>query len=397
MGILSTYFSVKKKKEELRQCFKLAKIGREVKGRQHDYMQYPKIHDVMIDEELEATRYVFTLPTGVDPSLLTKNIWVFKQMYGENVELKGSYKKFILWVFDKGMPTKVKYNFAQIEKNMQDKTVPLVLGYDRRNQLIVGCLKELHHVLLTGTTGSGKSTLFRSMITSLILHKDPSEIQLIMADFKKSEFGIYRNLPHVKNVHMDRELFHADLQYAYKELQRRGALLDKYDLDHVSELEDKLPIIMIVIDEMYEIVDHPAIMALLTKISCLGRSSQVHIIGAMQRGDAASLGGMFLSNMNCRISGKQADSTNAKIAGLKTSKDIAIAGRMAISLFGEEQFIQVPYITKQDAKKLLGHLKSYPMEEDVKFTDSLVEPELNEESLEETYVNDFIPVEDDDE
>src|SRR5690242_12158048 len=106
MGKLANYFATKKKKETLRQCFKLAKIGRPVKGKQHDYMQYPKIHDVHIDEELEATRYVFTLPTGVDPSLLEKNIWIFKQMYGDNVELKGSYKKFILWVFDKSMPTK---------------------------------------------------------------------------------------------------------------------------------------------------------------------------------------------------------------------------------------------------------------------------------------------------
>jgi DNA segregation ATPase FtsK/SpoIIIE, S-DNA-T family len=386
MNKLAIFFAKKKMKETLIQCFKDAQIGKSIKGRERTYMQYPRIHDVFIDMDKDAVRFVFTLPNGVDPELVTKKSWVFKQVFGENIEIKGSIKKFTLWAYSKGMPTKVNYHFNQIEPKMNDKIVPLVIGYDRRNELMVLCLKELHHVLLTGSTGSGKSTLFRSMISSLILHKSPEEVQFIMADFKKSEFGIYRNLPHVRNVHMELSSFYNDLVFAYKEMKRRGELLDQYDVDHVSELDQKLPIIMIVIDEMYEMVEDPNIMNLLTKISCLGRSAQVHIIGAMQRGDAASLGGMFLSNMNCRISGKQTNSTNAKISGLKTSKDIHVAGRMAISLFGEEQHVQVPYLTKQQAKSLLAPLKTVPPIDPIdidKLNDEAIDKWVNEFTFEE--------------
>ena len=365
-------------------CFKDGAIVKTVKHDGHTNLYYPRIHDIFIDHEKEAVRFTFTLKNGMNPELVTKNFWVFKQTFGEHIEISGKYKEFTLWAYSKGMPTSISYQFDEIEGKMKDKVVPLVLGYDQRGELLVLCLKELHHVLLTGSTGSGKSTLFRSMITSLILHKRPEEIQLVMADFKKSEFGIYRHLPHVKRVHMEPTTFLVELLNIQKEMKRRGDLLDQYDLDHVSELEEKLPIIMIVIDELFELTDNKAIMNILTKISALGRSAQIHILAAMQSGRAADLGGQFLNNMNCRISGKQADQTNAKVAGLSTTKDISVPGRMALSIHGEESQVQVPYINKQKAKKLLEPFKIKKVEDPNAFV------EIEESSILEDKVNEFI-------
>lgn len=338
-------------------CFKDGDIVKSVKHDGHTNLYYPRIHSVHVDDEKAAIRFTFTLKNGMNPKLVIENLWLFQQAFGENIQLTGTYKTFTLWVYSKSMPTKVSYQFKHIQPHMEKKTVPLVLGVDQRGELLVICLKELHHILLTGSTGSGKSTLFRSMITSLILHKSPQTVELIMADFKKSEFGIYRRLPHVRNVHMEQETFLTELLNIQKEMKRRGDLLDQYDLDHVSELEEKLPIILIVIDELFELTDNKMIMNILTKISALGRSSQIHIVAAMQSGRAADLGGQFLNNMNCRISGKQSDHTNAKVAGLSTSKDISVPGRMAISLNGVEQHVQVPYLTKKEAKHLLDPFK----------------------------------------
>lgn len=367
-----------KLKGELMRCFKNGEIVKVTTYGTKTYERYPKIHEVHVDEEREAVRFTFTLPNGLNPKSVLDQEWVFKQSFGSHIELSGNkYKKFILWVYSKGMPDKVKYDYDQIKPHMDDKLVPIVVGYDRRNMLNVLDLKDLHHILLTGTTGSGKSSLFRSMLVSLMLHTPPQEIQFILADFKKSEFGIYRNLPWVKSLHMEQDEFLTELKKVEREMKRRGALLDKYDLDHVSELKEKLPVIMIVVDELYEVVDNDKIKKILTKIACLGRSSQIHIIGALQRGDAKSLGGQFLNNMNCRISGKQADSTNAKVAGMKTTKDISVAGRMVLSINGEEKQVQVPFMDKQQAKKMLAPYKLKVVEpEVVEVVEELVDSQL---------------------
>lgn len=360
---LKQYYAKMKAKGHLMKCFKNAEIVKEIKRGDKTFNQYPRIHDVTYHEEVDAIQYIFTLPNGVNPKLILEQEWAFKQWFGENIEISGKYKKFTLWVYGKGMPDKVIYKFSEIEPHMKGKFTPIVVGVDRRNILNVLDLKELHHILLTGSTGSGKSSLFRAMIVSLILHKSPEEIQFVLGDLKQSEFGVYRNLPHVKSLHMNKESLLKELKKVETEMKRRGKLLDTHDVEHVSELKEKLPIIMVIIDELITLTDDKKIMKILTDISCLGRSAAIHIIGAMQRGDAKNLGGQFLNNMNCRISGKQADSTNAKVSGLKTTVDINTPGRMALSINGEEKHVQVPFMSKQKAKELLAPHKVQPTQE----------------------------------
>ncbi|MEH6965357.1 FtsK/SpoIIIE domain-containing protein [Priestia megaterium] len=356
MEWLQNKWSKMKWRGKLMKCFKDGRIVKSVKHGQHKSEYYPKIHDISIDKD--HVRFVFTLKNGMNPELVLSNMWLFKQTFGDNIELSGKYKKFILSVYAKGMLTKIDYNYRDIEPHMNQALVPIVTGFDNSNVLNVLDLKELHHIMLTGSTGAGKSSLFRSMICSLIFNKTPDEIQFIMSDLKNSEFGIFRNIPHVKCIHMEQKPLLAELRAVETEMKRRSKLLDQHDVEHVSELEEKLPIIMIVIDEVFLLTDNDKIMKILTNISCLGRSASIHLILAMQRSAAKELGGQLLNNMNGRISGKQSNEVNAKIAGLKSSKDIKIAGRMALSVNGEEKFIQVPFLEKKDAKKLLEPYKA---------------------------------------
>ncbi|MED3972238.1 hypothetical protein COM86_12780 [Priestia megaterium] len=357
MEWLQTKWHKMKWRGKLMKCFKDGGIVKTVKHGSHRNEYYPTIHNIDIDLKKKNYRFVFTLKNGMNPELVFNNIWLFKQAFGENIEVSGKYKKFILSVYSKGMPTKVNYDFKKIEPCMEKALVPIVTGYDNQNVLNVLDLKELHHIMLTGSTGAGKSSLFRSMICSLIFNKTPEEIQFIMSDLKNSEFGIFRNIPHVKCIHMEQKPLLAELRAIETEMKRRSKLLDQYDVEHVSELEEKLPIIMIVIDEVFLLTDNDKIMKILTNISCLGRSASIHLILAMQRSAAKELGGQLLNNMNGRISGKQSNEVNAKIAGLKSSKDITVAGRMALSINGEERLIQVPFLNKKEAKKLLEPYK----------------------------------------
>ncbi|TDL92069.1 hypothetical protein E2R55_03110 [Vibrio vulnificus] len=160
-------------------------------------------------------------------------------------------KKFILWCYAKDMRTNIPYDFKKIQPHCKDKIVPIMCGVDRSGKMNVKDMLEEHHMLLTGTTGSGKSSLIRGILTSLILHNSPDEVQFLLGDLKFSEFGIYKRLPHVMGVYMDAKSLLPPLQIIEKEMVRRGKLLDAMDVESIYELEVKLPTIVVCIDEVY--------------------------------------------------------------------------------------------------------------------------------------------------
>jgi S-DNA-T family DNA segregation ATPase FtsK/SpoIIIE len=341
----------------LMRAFKLGGIHKEVKTESKTYTRYPKIHEVHIAEEQEAVRFTFTLPDGANPDLVLKQEWVFKQCFGNNIEIEGKVKKFILWCYAKDMETDIPYDFKNIQPYFKEKIIPIMCGVDRSGKMNVKDMAEEHHMLLTGTTGSGKSSLIRGILTSLILHKSPDEIQFLLGDLKFSEFGIYKRLPHVMGVFMDGNSLLPPLQIIEKEMIRRGKLLDAMDVESIYELDVKLPTIVICIDEVILLKDNKKIMKIIESISCIGRSNGVYLMLSMQRGDAKSLGGQLKNNLTFRISGKQSDETNAKISGLKQSVELDTPGRMILSTKNKERVIQVPYMKKKTAKVILDPFK----------------------------------------
>ncbi|MFJ7940923.1 FtsK/SpoIIIE domain-containing protein [Peribacillus sp. NPDC096622] len=366
----------------LMRAFKLGGIHKQTTTQSKTYTRYPKIHEVHIDEENEAVRFTFTLPDGANPDLVLKQEWVFKQCFGNNIEIDGKVKKFILWCYSKDMEKEIPYDFKKIQPHLKGKNIPIMCGVDRSGKMNVKDMVEEHHMLLTGTTGSGKSSLIRGILTSLILHKSPDEVQFLLGDLKFSEFGIYKRLPHVVGVFMDAKSLLPPLQMIEKELVRRGKLLDEMDVESIYELEDKPPTIVVCIDEVILLKDKPKIMKIIESISCIGRSNGVYLMLSMQRGDAKSLGGQLKNNLTFRISGKQSDETNAKISGLKQSVDLDTAGRMILSTQGKERVIQVPYMDKKKAKGLLDPLK---VKQEKPELEDVADRKVNEFSLDEVF------------
>ncbi|MGE7651209.1 FtsK/SpoIIIE domain-containing protein [Peribacillus frigoritolerans] len=205
----------------LMRAFKLGGIHKQTTTQSKTYTRYPKIHEVHIDEENEAVRFTFTLPDGANPDLVLKQEWVFKQCFGNNIEIDGKVKKFILWCYSKDMEKDIPYEFEKIQSHLKGKIIPIMCGVDRSGKMNVKDMAEEHHMLLTGTTGSGKSSLIRGILTSLILHKSPDEIQFLLGDLKFSEFGIYKRLPHVMGVYMDAKSLLPTLQIIEKDGSKR--------------------------------------------------------------------------------------------------------------------------------------------------------------------------------
>lgn len=366
----------------LMRAFKLGGIHKQTTTQSKTYTRYPKIHEVHIDEENDAVRFTFTLPDGANPDLVLKQEWVFKQCFGNNIEIDGKVKKFILWCYSKEMEKDIPFEFKKIQSHLKGKIIPIMCGVDRSGKMNVKDMAEEHHMLLTGTTGSGKSSLIRGILTSLILHKSPDEIQFLLGDLKFSEFGIYKQLPHVMGVYMDAKSLLPPLQIIEKEMVRRGKLLDKMDVESIYELKDKPPTIVVCIDEVILLKGKTKHMDILERISCVGRSNGVYLLLSMQRGDAKSLGGQLKNNLTFRMSGKQSDETNAKISGLKQSVDLDTAGRMILSTQGKERVIQVPYMDKKKAKGLLDPLK---LKQEKQELEDVADRKVNEFSLDEVF------------
>ncbi|WP_289316495.1 FtsK/SpoIIIE domain-containing protein [Peribacillus sp. NJ4] len=235
----------------LMRAFKLGGIHKQTTTQSKIYTRYPKIHEVHIDEENEAVRFTFTLPDGANPDLVLKQEWVFKQCFGNNIEIDGKVKKFILRCYSKDMKKDIPYEFKKIQPHLKDKNIPIMCGVDRSGKMNVKDMAKEHHMLLTGTTGSGKSSLIRGILTSLILHKSPDEIQFLLGDLKFSEFGIYKRLPHVMGVFMDAKSLLPPLQIIENEMFRRGKLLDKMDVESIYELKDRPPTLSCVLMRLY--------------------------------------------------------------------------------------------------------------------------------------------------
>ena len=382
------YYAKMKLKGTLMKCFKEGDMHKKVKRGDKTFNQYPRIRDVQVknneDGEPYCIQYVFTIPTGMDPDAIKGREWLFKQTFGPFIELKGKLKKFTLNVYINDLSNNIKYDYKQIEPHLKKKTIPILCGMDIDNNINVMDLSEEHHLLLTGSTGSGKSSLIRAMLVSMMLHKSPDEIRFVLGDLKFSEFGVFRRIPHVVDqIHMEARTLLPALEKIDKELERRGKLLDQHDVENITELKEKLPFIIVCIDEVILLKDNKKIMKIIERISCVGRSNGIFLVLAMQRGDAKTLGGQLKNNLIFRISGRQSDEVNAKISGIKKSAEIEVTGRMILTTKDGEKEIQVPFMSKSKAKEILAPYKIDPVPEEEEQEEE--PPKANEFKLDEVF------------
>ncbi|NYV68833.1 hypothetical protein HYI36_26565 [Bacillus sp. Gen3] len=288
---------------------------------------FPNIRKVELNDDY--TKYTLRLPTGLDPDLLTDNLFVFQQVFGPNVVIDGEIKYFTITVYRKGLPSKVAYNFDEWQSVMTDKTLPIIVGRDRNNQPQAFDLAIFPHILTSGETGSGKSSLLRAVLTTLMLTKSPYDVRFVLGDLKRSEFGLFRNVQHVDGVHVSPRTLLPALRLLKVEMERRGDLLDKHECTHISELPIKLHYIILAIDEVALLRQEKEIMNIIEDISSIGRSLGVHLMLSMQRPDSKVLEGRLKNNLSVRISGRQSNKRNANVAGTAGAEAIKITDKGA--------------------------------------------------------------------
>jgi len=200
------------------------------------------------------------------------------------------------------------------------------VGKDIGGSCIVGNIAKLPHMLIAGTTGSGKSVCMNSLIISLLYKASPEDIKLIMVDPKMVELGIYNSIPHLLiPVVTDPKKAAGALQWAVTEMMRRYETmrdagvrdLDSYNsMVETGEIEkERLPRVVVIIDELADLmlVAAKEVEESICRIAQMGRAAGVHLVIATQRPSADVITGLMKANIPSRIAFAVASAMESRI------------------------------------------------------------------------------------
>ena len=198
------------------------------------------------------------------------------------------------------------------EFNRAKSKSTFAVGKDIGGNAIVGNIAKLPHMLIAGTTGSGKSVCMNSIIISLLYKASPEDVKLIMVDPKMVELGIYNGIPHLLiPVVTDPKKAAGSLQWAVTEMMRRYKAmsdagvrdLESYNSIMESEEGNKLPQVVVIIDELADLmlVAAKEVEESICRIAQMGRAAGIHLIIATQRPSADVITGLMKANIPSRI------------------------------------------------------------------------------------------------
>ena len=174
--------------------------------------------------------------------------------------------------------------FSEFSKNNQ---LPFLVGVDEIGNPIYQCLNKAKHILIAGTTGSGKSVWLNQLILTLLLVKSPKDLQMYMIDIKQVELPIYEKFPHVQSVITDADESIELLDKLVAEVNRRYELFKNIGVKTIglynNKVKDKIPYIICVIDEYAELaLRNPDVHLRIQTITQLSRACGIHLIVATQ-------------------------------------------------------------------------------------------------------------------
>ena len=249
--------------------------------------------------------------------------------------------------------------------------VAFAVGKDISGRPIVGNIAKLPHMLIAGTTGSGKSVCTNSLIISLLYKATPEEVRLIMVDPKMVELSIYNGIPHLLiPVVTDPKKAAGALQWAVSEMMKRyqkfsevGARdLATYN-EHARKREDleTMPQIVVVIDELADLmlVAAKEVEESICRVAQMGRASGMHLVIATQSPRADVITGLMKANIPSRIALAVASSLESRIILDTTGAEKLVGkGDMLYAPLGQDKLrVQGCFITDEERENVVDFIK----------------------------------------
>jgi len=242
-----------------------------------------------------------------------------------------------------------------------------VLGRDVSGNPLFGDLARLPHLLVAGSTGTGKTIFLNSLILSLLYQNSPTTLRLVLIDPKRVEFTIYNGLPHLlcPVIYTPQRTIHA-LKWIIEEMERRFNVLSESKVKNIASFNevalkkktDPLPYIILIIDELADLMAARGkeIEACIVRIAQMARAVGIHLVVATQRPSVEVITGLIKANITSRVSFQVATQFDARtvldMAGAE--KLLGLGDMLYVSAEAvKPKRIQGAYVSENEVKKVV--------------------------------------------
>ena len=256
----------------------------------------------------------------------------------------------------------------------------LAMGKDINGRIVVADLATMPHVLIAGSTGSGKSVAINAMIMSILYKATPEQVRMILVDPKRVELGMYEGIPHLFTpIITEPKLAANALKNAVREMERRLKLLasrsvrniDQYNrlfepgtpsLFEDSDDEGPLPYILIIIDELADLMmlDKANVEEAITRLAQMARAVGIHLILATQRPSVDVITGLIKANVPTRMSFRLATKVDSRTI-LDSNGAEALLGRGDMLFLppgtSRVQRVHAPFVTEKETAAVVDFWK----------------------------------------
>ena len=277
------------------------------------------------------------------------------------------------------------------EFNKKDIKLPIALGKNISGLPVIGDLTSMPHLLIAGTTGSGKSVCINTIILSLLYRHTPDKCKFILIDPKMLELSTYEGIPHLLcPVITEAKKAASVLGWVVKEMESRYRLMTKEGVRNIDGYNSKhklpMPYIVVVVDEMSDLmlVAGKEIENYIQKLSQMARAAGIHIIMATQRPSVDVITGTIKANFPTRISFQVTSKIDSRtILGEQGAEQLLGKGDMLyMSSANKIVRIHAPFVSEVEIEKINNFLRSQAepdyVDEILNFAD---EKEANENSI----------------
>ncbi len=269
----------------------------------------------------------------------------------------------------------------QSEFRSSSSKLMLAIGKDISGKPIIADLAEMPHLLIAGTTGSGKTVCLNSLMTSILFNASPSEVKLILVDPKMVEMASYNDLPHlICPVVTDAKKATAAFNWVVGEMEMRYRTFNKEQVRNIKGYHAKgrpMPYIVIVVDELADLMQVAAksIEGSIARIAQLARAAGIHLILATQRPSVNVITGVIKANFPSRISFKVASQIDSRtVLDVKGAEGLLGKGDLLFMRPGDAKPVrgQCCYVSDEEINRVIEHIKKQATPE---YNESVLKPQ----------------------
>lgn len=273
-------------------------------------------------------------------------------------------------------------------KMIVDKPLSFALGKDISGKAVVGNLAKMPHLLIAGTTGSGKSVMTNTLLSSMLYHNSPADLRLIIVDPKQVEMAAYEDIPHLLTpIITDVTKSLSALKWAVNEMERRYSIMAKERVKNIVDYnakmaknggtvevpdedgnvqkhdEGKMPYIVVVVDEMADLMMQAGkeLEFMIVRIAQKGRAAGIHLVLATQRPEVKVVTGLIKANIPGRIAFAVNNNMDSRVmldmGGAEKLLGMGDMLYLTTEMMGKPKRVQGAYVSDDEIENLTNYLR----------------------------------------